>query len=131
LWAKRLMGSEAKVRSLAPIELLVYHALLSALLLLPLAWPSLRVAQTSVGVLRVVLGGALLGLGGGLAFFVGLGRIPASHAGVLTYLEPVVAVGVGAFFFHERIPPVGWLGCVLIAAAGLWVVTERARPAPA
>lgn len=103
-----------------PAELLVYHALVSALVVLPFALagpvPSLRGAL-------VVTGGAVVsGIGGGMLFLWGLGRIPASRAGVLSYLEPVVAVISAALILGETMAPLAPLGAALIIGAGLLVV---------
>lgn len=83
-----------------PEEQLVYHGALSALILVGLAanapLPTIR------GAVLLVLAGALVGVSAAVLFVRGLARVPAEHASVLTLIEPVTAVAVGAFAFGER-----------------------------
>lgn len=103
-----------------PSELLVYHAIVSALVVLPFALaaplPTLR------GVLIVAAGAVVTGIGGGMLFLWGLARIPAPRAGVLSYLEPLVAVLCGILFLRETMAPLAPLGAALIVGAGVLVV---------
>ncbi len=110
-----------------PIEAVAFHCLGSALLLAPIEWRALfDAAWPQLAALAIPA--CVLGILGGTAFYWGLARMPAAHAGVLTYLEPVVAVGVGAAALHEPLglPSLG--GAALILTAGLAVVTERPTP---
>ena len=52
-------------------------------------------------------------------FYAGLRRVPATEAGVLATLEPVVAVVSAWVFLGERLLPVQWAGAVLVLAASL------------
>ena len=103
-------------------ELLSYHCAASALLLLPLAGappdPRLFLGRT-------LIGAALLGGIGGALFYLGLSRIPAQRAAVLTYLEPLVAALVGALAFGEALGPTGMTGAALILIAGAAVAVQR------
>jgi drug/metabolite transporter (DMT)-like permease len=123
-YAGNVVVSKRLMRRFLPVELLVYHSACAALLLLPWAWHALATTELH-GILRVGAGGLLLGLGGGLAFYAGLSRVPAPHVGVLTYLEPLVAIAVGAIFFAEAVSPLGGIGGLLIVVAGLGVITEK------
>jgi DME family drug/metabolite transporter len=59
-------------------------------------------------------------------FFSGLERIAAARAGIVSLLEPIVAIGSAALFLGERLSPVQGLGALLILAGVGWVaVTER------
>ncbi|WP_163576303.1 DMT family transporter [Halomonas faecis] len=53
---------------------------------------------------------------GYLCFGHGLARIPASTATTITLFEPVVAAGLAVAIVGERLPPLGWVGIVLILA---------------
>ncbi|MGM0784459.1 MAG: DMT family transporter [Pseudomonadota bacterium] len=53
---------------------------------------------------------------GYLCFGHGLARIPASTATTITLFEPVVAAGLAVAIVGERLPPLGWIGIVLILA---------------
>ena len=110
-----------------PIEAVAFHCLGSGLLLAPIEGRSLLAAGPTA-LAGLALPACALGIGGGTLFYWGLSRMPAAHAGVLTYLEPVVAVGVGAALLHEPLGAGSVAGAVLILAAGLAVVTERVAP---
>src|SRR5262249_29855182 len=67
---KRLGGA------FAPLELAVYHSLVSAVVLTPLGAAALFSAPLAA-VLRLAAAAAVLGLLAGMAFYAGLARIPA------------------------------------------------------
>lgn len=62
-------------------------------------------------------------LGGGLAFNLGLRRVPASNASIVATLEPVIAAALGWAVWGERMewPQVVGAGLVL----GAVVVLQR------
>jgi drug/metabolite transporter (DMT)-like permease len=103
-------------------ELLSYHALVAALVLLPITGlpsePDLWVLPTG--------GGLISGLLAGLLYYAGLRRTPAERVGVLTYTEVPAAVLV-AWALGESPPPSAALGGVLVVAAGVLVVTADRR----
>lgn len=104
------------------LEVLGWHVLVSAALLLLLApWPA---PPLSAFLWKPVGGALLLGVVGATLFYVGLERIPASRAAVLTYLEPMVASLVGALVFGERLSAVGLVGMGLILACGAAVALQ-------
>src|SRR5437763_128702 len=51
---------------------------------------------------------------GGIFFIWALKRIRAADAATLTLLEPLVAVGIAVFAYHESLAPVSWLGASII-----------------
>ena len=107
---------------LTPAELLVWHAFVGGLLLLPFA---LSGPPLVLGPTLLVAGGALIGgVVGGTAFLWGLKHVNAAKAGVLTYLEPAVGVAAGAILLGHPVPALAPVGGVLILAAGLWVLTN-------
>ena len=74
----------------------------------------------------IALGSALLPFA---MFFSGLERIAAARAGIVSLLEPIVAIGSAALFLGERLTPAQGLGGLLILAGVAWVAfTERPRP---
>ncbi len=103
-------------------ELMFFHGLVATPLL------AMAVARTDwVGLdpsaVRVVLLGAVgPGALAGLVFVWGLRRVPASHASVLTLLEPFVAVLLAAAFLGEVLGAVQMSGGLLILAGALLVV---------
>lgn len=102
---------------------LCYHALLGGAALAPLAAGQLgAVGVADLGLL--VAGAVALGGVGGVVFSVGLLRIGSARAAVLTYLEPLVAVAVGAAVWHEPLSPIAVVGGVLVLGAGLQVARK-------
>jgi drug/metabolite transporter (DMT)-like permease len=101
-------------------ELLAYHVLISAVVLLPIT--GLPPVERW---LIPCAGGFISTLVAGLLYYVGLRRIPAERAGVLTYLEPVVAVLVGWAAFAERPPLLAAAGGLLVLAGGVVIVSAR------
>jgi drug/metabolite transporter (DMT)-like permease len=98
-----------------PSELLSYHCFLAAGIVALFA----RTAPPLPRFLwSPVAGSFLLGACGAALFYVGLRRIPANRAAILTYLEPLVAAIVGYVAFGEPLGPAGVAGGALIVAAG-------------
>lgn len=105
-------------------EIMVYHGLVGT----PLLWlfvPAGAITSASVQALVTVLVGALVvGTFCGLAFTWGLQRIRASHASVLTLLEPFVAVVMAAAFLHQPLGLASVLGGLLILGGAVAVVVQ-------
>ena len=59
-----------------------------------------------------------------MAFTLGLLRIGSARAAVLTFIEPVVAVGVGAAVWHEPLSPIALIGGALVLGAGIQVARK-------
>ena len=108
-------------------EQLVYHAILSAVLLAAFAWFIRAPLPTLKGALIVAGASVFIGALGGLLFLQGLKRIPAEHAGMLTFLEPITAVLVAWIFFGERPGAPAAIGGALVLIAGVFAI--RAQPA--
>lgn len=108
-------------------ELLFYHGFVAVPLLL-LTVPSGAVAATSKASFAVIALGALgPGVLCGLSFLWGLRRVAASHASVLTLLEPLVAVAAAALLLDQAVGPVPVLGGLLILVGAVLVVTAKPR----
>jgi len=106
-------------------EMMFYHGLIG----IPVLWvfvPLEAVHAASWSALAVVLA-ASLGIGTfcGLAFTWGLRRIRASHASVLTLLEPFVAVVIAAVFLGQSLGPLSVVGGLLILGGAIAVVTAK------
>ncbi len=100
-------------------ELLVYHSASAAALLAALALSGGAPLPSGPGALRVAIGSVGVGAVAGLSFLYGLRRIPAEHAGMLTFLEPLTAVLVAWVAWGERPGGAAALGGALVLAAGL------------
>lgn len=114
-------------KRLAPVfsgsELMAYHGVVSTLILVFFI-PMAELPRVPLGSMLVVAAGAAgPGALGGLLFVWGLRRIPASHASVLTLLEPFVAVVLAAIFLGQRVS--GWaaVGGALILGGAFLVVS--------
>lgn len=103
-------------------EQLVYHAIVSCLILVALAVGFHSPLPTWRGFGLVALASVLVGTTAGLMFLYGLRRIPAEHAGILTFLEPLTAVLVAWAMWHERPGLFAAVGGALVLGAGVAAV---------
>lgn len=102
---------------------MAYHALLAAAALAPLLAGHLgEITPHALGLL--VGGAATIGAASGIVFAVGLTRIGSARTAVLTFLEPIVAVAVGAIVWDEPLHPIAMLGGVLVLGAGIQVARK-------
>jgi DME family drug/metabolite transporter len=96
---------------------------------IPLLWamvPAGAVATVTPSSLAILLLGALgPGAIGGLTFVWGLRRIAASHASILTLLEPFVAVVLAALVLGQELGPARIAGGLLILTGAVLVITGR------
>jgi len=124
-YASNVLFTKRLVKAFSGSELMFFHGLVATPLLFVLV-PRAEYALASNHALAIVLLGALgPGALGGLLFVWGLRRISASHASVLTLLEPFVAVLLAAAMMGERVGLVSFFGGALILAGAVLVVTGR------
>jgi drug/metabolite transporter (DMT)-like permease len=119
-YAANVIISKKATRHFGNAQLMSWHAVIATLLLLPAtglpplaSWP------------WPIAGGVVSTFIAGIVYYVGLRRISAERAGVLTYVEPVVAVLVGWIAFAEIPPLTAALGGALVLGGGLLVATDR------
>ncbi len=104
---------------------LSYHALLAAAVMAPLAAAHAgELTLPRLGLLAI--GSVALGAASGVAFTVGLIRIGSARAAVLTFMEPLVAVAVGAAVWGEPLSPLAFVGGTFVLGAGI-EVARKAR----
>lgn len=112
------------VRRLAPRigagRTMAFHALIAAVLLAPLALPSIGEMSARDAAL-LGAGSLVLGALSGVMYIHGLVRIGAARAAVLTFAEPLVAVLVGWVAFGEALSAWAALGGALVLGAGVAV----------
>jgi drug/metabolite transporter (DMT)-like permease len=122
-YASNVLVNKRLVKSFSGSEMMFFHGLIATPLLFALV-PLHEYALVSRSALVTVIGGAL-GPGAlcGLLFVWGLRRIAASHASVLTLLEPFVAVLLAAAVMGERVGLVSVAGGALILGGAVLVVT--------
>jgi len=120
VFAARRLGA-----AVGPATALSSHALLSALLLAPLAAAEIgQVEASDLGWMAIAI--ALPGVLAGFLFVRALTVIGSARAAVLALLEPLVACVVGAVAFGERLGALGLAGGGLVLVAAAWVATDRA-----
>jgi drug/metabolite transporter (DMT)-like permease len=129
-YASNVIMNKRLSRVFSGSELMFFHGLVAV----PLLWAfvprgALSAARADPSALGAILAGGL-GIGAlcGLSFVWGLRRIAASHASILTLLEPLVAVTTAVAFLHQRIgvAPLGG-GALILVGAGLVVSPRFAR----
>lgn len=54
-----------------------------------------------------------------LAYAAGLRKLPATRASVIASIEPLVAAGLAAVWFDERLGPLAWVGAAMVVGAAL------------
>jgi drug/metabolite transporter (DMT)-like permease len=124
-YASNVLVNKRLVKAFSGSEMMFFHGLVATPLLFALV-PTPEYALVSKHAFAIVMLGALgPGALGGLLFVWGLRRIAASHASVLTLLEPFVAVVLAAAVMGERVGIVSFFGGALILAGAVLVVTGR------
>jgi drug/metabolite transporter (DMT)-like permease len=111
-------------------EQLVWHAFVSAALLAAVALATGAPIPTLRGASIVALSGALVGASSGLLYLRGLLKIPAEHAGILTFLEPLTAVLVAWIAWGERPGVAAAIGAAIVLGAGVFAIREPGAAAP-
>jgi drug/metabolite transporter (DMT)-like permease len=129
-YASNVLTNKRIAAAFSGSEMMFFHGLVAAPLLFALV-PSHEYALVSGPALRVVMLGALgPGALAGLLFVWGLRRIAASHASVLTLLEPFVAVLLAASVMGESVGRVALVGGTLILGGALLVVSGPSQALP-
>jgi len=123
-YASNVLTNKRLAKVFSGSEMMFFHGVVGTPLLWALVpWTALH--EASGPALGVVLAGSVaLGSVGGLAFSWGLKRIKASHASVLTLLEPFVAVTTAAVFLSQGIEAASIAGGVLILGGAALVVVQ-------
>ena len=111
-------------------EQLVWHSVVSAALLFAVALLMRAPTPDLRGLELVSLAAVLVGATAGLLFLYGLRRIPAEHAGMLCFLEPLTAVVVAWLAWGERPGTLAMIGGVLVVASGAMTLTGARSAAP-
>jgi drug/metabolite transporter (DMT)-like permease len=124
-YASNVLVNKRLAHVFSASELMFFHGFVAV----PFLWamvPTGALAEAPAASLAVVVAGALgPGALGGLTFVWGLRRIAASHASVLTLLEPFVAVATAALFLGQKLSSGQILGGLCILTGAVVVVTAR------
>jgi drug/metabolite transporter (DMT)-like permease len=60
----------------------------------------------------------------------GMTQVPASQAGVLLNMEPLIGSLLGVFLLHEHLGPLAWIGGAMILTAAVTLTTRSSPPHP-
>ncbi len=125
-YASNVVVSKLVVDSFSTSETMFWHGIVATPFLAAFvpraAWGALD--ARAVGFLAAVSIGP--GALAGMAFVWGLRRMPAAHASILTLLEPLVAVVLGAAVFGEALGVRALAGGALILAGAVTVMVRGA-----
>jgi len=107
-----------------------YHTALAAVVAIPFA--AVHADQLDGrSLVYLAAGGVLNGAVAGVLFTLGLRRISSATAAVLTFIEPIVAVAIGAAMFDEPVHAIAALGGAMVVGAGIWVARAAVAPVTA
>jgi len=123
-YASNVLANKLVAEAYSTSETMFWHGVVATPLLAafvpPAAWGSVDARASGFLAVAAIGPGALAGL----AFVWGLRRMPAAHASILTLLEPLVAVVLGAVIFGEGIGGRTVAGAALILAGAASVMTQ-------
>jgi drug/metabolite transporter (DMT)-like permease len=100
-----------------------YHALIAGVAMAPLLLGR-TAGLTATSLALLVAGAATIGAAAGVVFSLGLLRIGSARTAVLTFVEPIVAVAVGALVWGEPLHPIAALGGAMVLGAGILVARK-------
>lgn len=106
-------------------ELVFFHGFIAIPLLWAMVPPGSLGAVTTSSLMTLLLGALGPGAIGGLTFVWGLRRIAASHASILTLLEPLVAVVLAALVLGQELGSARISGGLLILTGAAVVIAAR------
>lgn len=119
IWSGFILVSRAgALASLAMTDMLAVRFGTALVLLVPLVW----IKRRDLFNLRILVLGAIGGLGYGAFVYAGFERAPATHAALLLPgLMPVMIAVMAYLFAAERKPAVVWLG-IAVSSLGIGVL---------
>ena len=115
------------VQRYGALVLFRYALGMSAILTLPIA---LFAVGDSVVTLRASIAMVLLGVGGTAVAFVCMstlsGRVGGTRASIITYVEAVIALGLGVWWSNDHVESIQLVGCATLLF-GAWLATRAER----
>ncbi|MFT3841871.1 MAG: DMT family transporter [Myxococcaceae bacterium] len=127
-YAANVLCSKAAAESYQPFEVVALHGPVAAACLLVVFRGQALPTHFDLGLVSVLAGSLVAGLGATVAFNFGLRGVSAPVAGVITYLEPLVAAASGVLFFNEALGPLRIAGAAVVVGCGVWVALEKPLP---
>ena len=110
----------------SPTEFIAFHAAPAAVIV-ALFVPHGGWAIGFPSAIILAAGALVPGTLAGVVFLEGLFAIPASHASILTLLEPLVAVLLGVAVWNEPLSLTGWAGASLILMGAYGVMRSETK----
>jgi drug/metabolite transporter (DMT)-like permease len=104
-----------------------YHSMVVAVVTAPLVVANVG-SISPYDLTLLAIGAATIGAGSGIVFAIGLTRVGAARAAVLTFAEPLVAVAVGALVWDEALHPAAAVGGAMVLGAGIYVARKAGTP---
>ncbi|MEU4692885.1 DMT family transporter [Actinoplanes sp. NPDC023714] len=130
-YAVATMLVQRRASDVPPETLTVGTTVIATVVLLPFALMNLPAGPVSTGSWSALVAlGVFCTAVALLAFYRLIGLAGPTRAGLVTYVNPVVALGLGVVLLHEPIGPATIAGFALIVV-GCWLSTRPSRPAPA
>ena len=86
-----------------------------------------QVRVTAIGIILLILLGALHTGIGYIIYFDAVNKLPAQAVGILSYIDPVEAVLLSAFFLREPMTVWTVIGAVMILGAAAFSEREPAK----
>jgi drug/metabolite transporter (DMT)-like permease len=111
----------------SPAQFLCFHGVVA----IPILW--LAVPAGALGALHasaalwLTAGSILLGAVCGVLFLFGLQRVRASHASILTLMEPLVAVAVGVTVLGQPLRVLTLVGGAMVLTGAAWALRAPRR----
>jgi drug/metabolite transporter (DMT)-like permease len=123
-YASGIIMNKFVVGSFSTSETMFWHGVVATPLLAAFVpkdeWTAVDARAVAVLALVSLVPGAMAGM----AFVWGLRRMPATHASMLTLLEPLIAVFIGSSLYGESMGPRAFAGGGLIVAGAGLVMTQ-------
>ena len=119
-----------------PYTKTIVQLFVAGIVLIPYAAVSGVLNFDGVGLREAVLIGVVGIVHTGVAFalwFDALGWLSANTVAILEYIDPVVALSISVFVFHETLTPLGCVGAALVLgamAASELIEDEKVEPVP-
>lgn len=127
-YALYVVTAKVSLARSAPLPLTALTFAAAALVTLPvLAWSDAPLGQVARGWPWLLYLGGIATAGAYAAYALGLRRVPASVAGIVTLLEPLTATLLGVLAFGEPLGALGVLGALTLLGALALLIPRRAQ----
>ncbi|MDD5224495.1 MAG: EamA family transporter [bacterium] len=109
----------------SPLSLNLFANLASSLLLLPLVAGQIHLIFEPGKIIALIIIGIILSGFIPMLYISGLKEVPAHHAGILSYMEPIGGILLAFFLLSEPIGKNTVFGAALILGAGYYLIRPK------